>query len=165
MMEILRRAGATMLAVAGLAALTATAHGQPTARNLCVKAPCPQPPASGQRLQPGLWSVTTLINGRSAGQANARCISPQEARTANGSDADVTQALRAAAAKDGCTVKAVSISGPTIAFTTVCGGVGVTSRITYRGGAYDGTMTTAIGGRTNMTTMKGVRQGACAAAR
>lgn len=110
-----------------------------------------------QRLNPGLWQQTgTLAN--SAGPAQSRCISPQEAVSANGTDTQIREALAAQAAKDDCTIRSVTINGPTIAWAQTCGGTTVSMSTDYRG---DSSTTTMSGGGLRTMTTESVRIGDC----
>lgn len=110
-----------------------------------------------QRLNPGLWQQTGAL-ANAAGPAESRCVSPEEALTANGSDAQIREALAKQATKDGCTIGSVNIDGPTIAWTQTCSGSTLSMSSEYRG---DSSTTTISGGGLPTMTTESVRVGDC----
>lgn len=113
---------------------------------------------AAQRLNPGRWQQAGAL-ANVAGPADSRCVSPEEAlSTANGSDEQIRGALAAQAAKDGCKMGTVTISGPTIAWTQTCSGAILTMSSEYRG---DSSTTTISGGGMPTLTTKSVRIGDC----
>ncbi len=113
---------------------------------------------AAQRLNPGRWQQAGAL-ASVAGPADSRCVSPEEAlSTANGSDEQIGGALAAQAAKDGCKMGTVMISGPTIAWTQTCSGAILTMSSEYRG---DSSTTTISGGGMPTLTTKSVRIGDC----
>ena len=105
----------------------------------CGSAPAPEQGKGGAtestsplRLQPGRWQQT-LLNGAPSPATETRCISPDEAQSANGTDAEIRGALQAQAHKDGCTLGTVTINGPTIAYEQTCSGALLHITTTYHG--------------------------------
>lgn len=89
------------------------------------------PSGAEERLKPGLWEQSGM-NG-AAGHAARRCVTPEEAQSANGSYDQIRAALAAQATKDGCKIGTVRIDGPVIAFTQTCSGTAISVSTTYRG--------------------------------
>jgi hypothetical protein len=110
-----------------------------------------------QRLNPGLWQQKGAL-ANAAGPAESRCVSPEDALTANGSDAQIRKALGKQAAKDGCTIGSINIDGPTIAWTQTCSGTTLSMSTDYRG---DSSTTTMSGGGIPTMTTESVRIGDC----
>ena len=101
------------------------------------------------RLQPGRWQQT-LLNGQPSISTESRCISAEEAQSANGSEAEIKAALERQMKQDGCTLGTLSISGPTIRYDQTCSGT--TMQIVS---TYEGTRSTFVmtgGGMPPMTT-------------
>lgn len=112
-----------------------------------------------QRLNPGLWQRTQSAELTAAlGPAEPVCITPEQALTANGTDAQIRAAIEEQVAKDGCTLQSVTIDGPTIAFTEMCSGAALTLSIEYRG---DSSTSTTTGGGMPPVVSEGTRVGDC----
>lgn len=115
-----------------------------------------------ERLRPGLWLGTMSVNGHAVAPSEPQCISAEAAKTANGSDAEVTAAIDAENARNGCTTEGLVIDGPRIAFSSVCQGMKMRMDLTYRGTSSSGTMTTAMpGGQTRVMDVSNQRTGDC----
>ncbi|HMT44021.1 MAG TPA: DUF3617 family protein [Chakrabartia sp.] len=105
----------------------------------CGSAPDPEQGNDGStnvetslRLQPGRWQQM-LLNGKPSIATESRCITPEEAQSANGSDAEIKAALERQMKQDGCTLGALSISGPTIRYSQTCSGTTMQIVSTYEG--------------------------------
>lgn len=99
-----------------------------------------------QRLQPGLWQQSggrMAALSAKAGQSPSRCITPRDARAANGTDAEIRTELEQGAVKAGCTLKGVTIQGPVIAYEQMCSGTLVKTEVTYHGTSLSMAMTMA----------------------
>ena len=111
------------------------------------------------RLNPGLWQRTQSAELTAAlGPPEPVCITPEQALTANGTDAQIRAAIEEQVAKDGCTLQSVTIDGPTIAFTEMCRGEALTLSIEYRG---DSSTSTTTGGGLPPVVSEGTRVGDC----
>lgn len=111
------------------------------------------------RLRPGLWRRSQSAELTAAlGPAQPVCITPEQALTANGSDAQIRAAIAEQVARDGCTLQSVNINGPTVAFTEMCSGAALTLSVEYRG---DSSTSTTTGGGTPPVVSEGVRVGDC----
>lgn len=124
---------------------------------------CAAAPAMAQdRLEPGLWTVTSLLRGQPLGTATERCITAEEAKSANGDEKEIAVALDTENRKSNCTTTDLKIDGPRIRFSTVCQGMTMTSDLTYAETSYEGTMTMpGPGGNLQVVGAKGRRIGAC----
>lgn len=112
-----------------------------------------------QRLNPGLWRREQSAELTAAlGPPEPVCITPEQALTANGTDAQIRAAIEEQVAKDGCTLQSVTIDGPTIAFTEMCSGAALTLSIEYRG---DSSTSTTTGGGMPPVVSEGTRVGDC----
>lgn len=94
------------------------------------------------RLQPGLWRAQTTMGGQALSEPSDVCISEEGARTSNGTDDEVKQAIVDETLRNGCGASDIVIDGPRIAFTTLCQGIASLTDITYEGIHYAGTLTT-----------------------
>jgi hypothetical protein len=120
------------------------------------------PAIAQERLEPGLWSVTPLLQGQPIGAATERCITAEEARSANGDEKGIAAALDAENRKSKCTTKDLKIDGPRIRFSTVCQGMAMASDLTYAKSSYEGTMTmSGPSGDRQVVGTRGRRIGAC----
>lgn len=117
----------------------------------------PDGAATTLRLNPGRWQQAGAV-ATAAGPAESRCVSAQEALSANGSDDQIKAALQAQADKDKCTIKSVDISAQTIAWTQTCSGADLTMTTDYRG---DSLTTTITGGGMPPLKTESVRVGDC----
>ncbi|OAI25598.1 hypothetical protein A1351_16285 [Methylosinus sp. R-45379] len=120
------------------------------------------PAIAQERLEPGLWSVTPLLQGQPVGAATERCITAEEAKSANGDEKGIAAALSAENRKGKCTIKDLKLDGPRIRFSTVCQGMTMASDLTYAKTSYEGTMTmSGPGGDQQVIGTRGRRIGAC----
>jgi Protein of unknown function (DUF3617) len=117
--------------------------------------------AASQRLQPGLWEQVggpMAAVSAATGSDARRCITPEEAKSTNGSDAEIKSALEAQIKKDGCTLSGLTIKGPVIAYDQTCSGAKMHVTTSYHGTT--STFELTEGGKTTMST-KSRRVGDC----
>lgn len=110
-----------------------------------------------ERLQPGLWTAQTSMGGRVLNEPVAVCITPEGAKTSNGTDDEVRQAILEETTRNGCGATDIIIDGPRIAFTSACKGLSSQTNITYSGTHYAGTL--AVGDQ--VLDIAGERSGDC----
>lgn len=115
-----------------------------------------------ERLQPGLWAVTTTIGATPVGPANDICVTAQDGRSANGTLAEIKAFLDAENAKNKCTLKDLKVEGQRVTIVTDCDGTSLTSVMTYAGASYEGSTTMLIeDAPKRVMVTKGQRKGPC----
>jgi len=113
------------------------------------------------RLEPGLWRAETRMDGQLLSEPAETCISEDGARTSNGADDAVRQAIIDETVRNGCGASDIVIEGARIGFTTSCQGIKSVTDITYAGTRYAGTLTTQLPSGSKTLDIAGEWIGAC----
>ncbi|ODT50600.1 DUF3617 family protein [Devosia sp. 63-57] len=113
------------------------------------------------RLEPGLWRAQTSMNGQALSEPAETCISEEGAKTSNGTDDEVKQAIVDETTRNGCAASEITIDGARIIFTTSCQGISSVTDITYEGTHYSGTLTTQLPTGSTTLDVAGDWVGAC----
>lgn len=118
---------------------------------------------AGERFEPGLWRSTAIIGGQKGRETGPRCVAASEAQSMNGSASAIRKLLEADPAWQGCAIGEVHEDEMRVDFSAVCAGAVVTtSRTTYRGSSYEGTITvTSPQAPALAMSIKGERIGSC----
>ncbi len=118
------------------------------------------PSRAEDRLQPGLWEMTTTHRGSYT--SAVRCVGATEALGANGSEAEIAAAITALIG-DACRVESVTAEGKRVRYALACGNGPSTFDAVYAGTSYEGTMMTLVGGSTRPEPVRitGRRKGDC----
>ncbi|MGO4403420.1 DUF3617 domain-containing protein [Bosea sp. RAF48] len=118
---------------------------------------------AGERFEPGLWQSTAFIGGKKGRVTGPRCVTTQEAQSMNGSASAIRKVLEVDPAWQGCAIGEVRTEGMQVDFTATCAGAVVTtSRTTYRGSSYEGTITVTRPETPALAmSIRGERVGAC----
>jgi hypothetical protein len=112
------------------------------------------------RMRPGLWEVTTTLDGKPSG-THATCFTPAMVEIANLPVKALREATEKAVTKNGhCTLKDFKMDGNTISTTEVCGSKSTTIASNYNHDAFDTVITSTEGGAP-VVHMQGKLLGAC----
>jgi hypothetical protein len=112
------------------------------------------------RMRPGLWEVTTTLDGKPSG-THATCFTPAMVEIANLPVKSLREATEKAVTKNGqCTLKDFKMDGNTISTTQVCGSKSTTIASSYSRDAFDTVVTSTESGAP-VVHMQGKLLGAC----
>ncbi len=122
-----------------------------------------QSASAGERFEAGSWQSSVIVDGKKGRITGPRCVAAQEAQSMNGSAATIRKVLEQDPAWQGCAIGEVQAEGMQVDFKATCAGAIVTtSRTTYRGSSYEGTITvTGPQSPALAMSIKGERTGAC----